>query len=85
MHSTLGQPTPLAEGNGPLLSNTYQLYPGFLYAQAASLAVCRGDFEPDGDVDGADLAQLLKTIANDGSAPFSIGDFVGNFGKSNCK
>ena len=40
---------------------------------------CVGDFEPDGDVDGKDLAGY---ILDDGGV--SLADFAANFGKSGC-
>ena len=40
---------------------------------------CKGDFEPDGDVDGADLAVYIFDAKD-----ISPGDFANNFGKDDC-
>jgi hypothetical protein len=41
-------------------------------------AACEGDFEPDGDVDGSDLAEEARAMAVD------IAVFAGEFGRMNC-
>ena len=41
-------------------------------------SACEGDFEPDGDVDGSDLAEEVRTLAVD------IAVFAGEFGRTNC-
>ena len=41
---------------------------------------CLGDFEPDSDVDGADLVAYI--LSNDG---ISLADFAGNYGKVNSQ
>ena len=41
---------------------------------------CKGDCEPDGDVDGSDLYQYTV-----GNLTVSIDEFVINFGKINCQ
>jgi hypothetical protein len=40
---------------------------------------CDGDFEPDGDVDGSDLAAYISN-----STGIDLGDFAANFGKNDC-
>jgi hypothetical protein len=42
-------------------------------------AICECDFEPDGDVDGSDLAAY---IAN--GAGISLNEFAEEFGRTNC-
>ena len=40
---------------------------------------CEGDFEPDGDVDGNDLADYISD-----SMGISLADFAENFGRNDC-
>ena len=49
---------------------------GLVNAARAALS-CKGDFEPDGDVDGSDLAEYIRSA---GGASFA--DFAASFGKS---
>ncbi|MDB4444639.1 hypothetical protein N9174_04805, partial [bacterium] len=47
---------------------------------------CKGDFEPDGDVDGFDLANQAGigiSVAN-GNTEVSLEDFAENFGRDDC-
>ena len=55
MNSTLGQPTPLIDGDVIPLSTNYELYPGFWY----TLPVMEGNLDGDCDVDRDDLDILL--------------------------
>jgi serine protease AprX len=43
------------------------------------LDLCKGDVEPDGDVDGTDLAEYIS-----GSMVFVLEDFAANFGRNDC-
>jgi hypothetical protein len=43
------------------------------------LLTCDGDFEPDGDVDGKDLAEYISD-----SRDVDLEDFAANFGKDDC-
>jgi subtilisin family serine protease len=43
------------------------------------LDLCKGDFEPDGDVDGADLAEYISY-----SMDITLEDFAENFGRIDC-
>jgi hypothetical protein len=43
-----------------------------------SVEICEGDFEPDGDVDGGDLAHLIDTDA------LEIDIFAEDFGRTDC-
>jgi hypothetical protein len=43
------------------------------------LLLCDGDFEPDGDVDGSDLAEYISD-----SREIGLEDFAANFGKDDC-
>jgi subtilisin family serine protease len=53
---------------------------GWGLVNAARAAVpCIGDFEPDGDVDGSDLAGLVM-----GPASLDLGLFAGQFGRNGC-
>jgi len=72
-NSTLGQPSPLMDPADPPSSSNYNLEPGFWYTVKAA-SVCRGDFEPDGDVDGLDL-----DIFN---SAFAIGDLTADLDNS---
>ena len=40
---------------------------------------CAGDYEPDGDVDGADLANYIID-----SGGISLAEFANNFGRNDC-
>ena len=42
--------------------------------------ICEGDFDPDGDVDGADL---IAYIAD--QTTISLADFAGDFGRTDCQ
>ena len=81
-NGTVGQPSPLIEPADPPWSTNYDLLTGFWYTTGAGLDGCRWDIEPvpgDGDVDGADLAELVNA--------FSAGDvesFARAFGQTNC-
>ena len=47
---------------------------------------CKGDFEPDGDVDGFDLANQAGidiSVAN-ANTEVSLEDFAENFGRDDC-
>ena len=44
------------------------------------LDLCPGDVEPDGDVDGSDLAAYIS-----GSMMIALEDFSANFGRTDCK
>lgn len=83
LNGTIGQPTPLMPETPPLSSANYKFYPGFWYTHA-SLIPCAGDTEPDGDVDGLDLAIYAGELAG-GTATFSIHDFVAGFGRTDCQ
>ena len=76
---TAGQPSPLIDPLAPLISNTYDLYPGFWYALADLESVCPGDFDGDKDVDGAHLVRYIHDSGGLGLDVFAI-----NFGKVNC-
>ena len=69
MNSTMGQPSPLMQGDLNPYSDNYDLYPGFWYTLEASVPQndCPGDFNSDGDVDGSDLAT-----------------FAADFGRTDC-
>ena len=43
------------------------------------LEICEGDVEPDGDVDGSDLAVFISN-----GAGISLGNFTHEFGRNNC-
>ena len=79
--NTLGQPSPVMDPLDPLMSNSYDLYPGFWYTLSTGSLVCEDlssfarafgttnsdadyniscDSEPDGDIDGVDLASFLQ-------------------------
>ena len=49
MLSTIGQPSPLGDGLGPL-------YSGFIY----TVTSCNGDIDLDGDIDGKDLSLFIN-------------------------
>ena len=79
-NSTLEQPSPLKHPFDPPLSLNFILEPGFWYTVKAIFASeCEGDFEPDGDVDGADLAEL---VAN--PALLDLSTFAAEFGRTDC-
>jgi hypothetical protein len=61
----------------PPFSDFYDLYPGFWYAVMGPK--CEGDYDGDGDVDGADLAEYLID-----SGGLDLEVFAANFGKVNC-
>jgi len=77
-NSTLGQPSPLMDPSDPPWSTNYNLESGFWYTVKGT-AVCEFDFEPDGDVDGSDLAEF---IANPDLLDLSI--FAAEFGRTDC-
>ena len=77
--ATMGQPSPLMDPLYPPLSDGYDLYPGFWYTSLNIHDTCMGDFDGDGDVDGADLADYLF---DDGGIAMAI--FAENFGKDSC-
>lgn len=80
---TLGQSTPLMDQTDPPFSFSYFLYPGYWYANDSILS-CAGDTEPDGDVDGEDLA-FFAYEADGGTAILSISDFAAMFGTIDCQ
>jgi len=91
--STLGQSSPLMDPADPPLSSDYNLEPGFWYTVKAA-TVCRGDFEPDCDVDGLDLDVFSTAYAiNDSTADLDnsgvvdtndVSIFAGEFGRIDC-
>ena len=79
-NSTLAQPSPLLDGGLNPFSDNYDNYPGFWYTLMFEVEnTCDGDFEPDGDVDGSDLAEYISY-----SMDIGLGDFAKNFGRDNC-
>ena len=78
----------------PPLSSNYNLEPGFWYTLGAA-SVCKGDFEPDGDVDGLDLDIFKAAYAiNDLTADLNnsgivdtndLAIFAAEFGKMDCQ
>lgn len=48
-------------------------------AAFGNVSPCLGDFEPDGDVDGVDLAKYASN-----SMSIGLGDFASDFGRTNC-
>ena len=78
LEAVLGQPSPLTGPEVTVESESYSLAPGFLQTLAAS---CRGlDREPDGDVDGSDLAGLALA----GPPAANISAFALAFGRDDC-
>lgn len=79
-NSTLGQSSPLTDGNGlfrPPRSDHFILSPGFWYAGGAVPPLtCFGDLEPDYDVDGLDLAGYALAADFTG-----IDGFAASFGR----
>jgi hypothetical protein len=99
--STLGQPSPLMDPANPPWSTNYDLYPGFWYTiETAAVDLCEGDFEPDGDVDGSDLAVFAADFGRtdcgtgepcegnfdeDGDVDGSdLAVFAADFGRTDC-
>lgn len=74
MNGTIGQPSPLADPATPVTGGTYELKPGFWN----TVGSCPFDKEPDGDIDGIDLASYA--LAGDFS---QIQQFALAFGQ-NC-
>ncbi|MHC4756499.1 MAG: hypothetical protein ACYTBP_15305 [Planctomycetota bacterium] len=46
--------------------------------------LCEGDFEPDGDVDGSDLAVFASGFAIGGYDEIDLADFAVEFGTTDC-
>ena len=100
LNGTVGQSSPLPDPADPPFSDSYDMYPGFWYILVASIPPnnCPGDFEPDGDVDGSDLAVFAADFgrtdcSGDCEGDFDIdGDveesdlavFVADFGRTDC-
>jgi hypothetical protein len=65
LNGTLGQPSPLIDPQDPPWSDSYDLLTGFWYTLGASaVSLCPADFQPDGRVDGDDLAILAATFGH---------------------
>lgn len=81
---TIGPSTPLMEATAtPPMSTSHVLYPGFRYTYDSATS-CKGDSEPDGDVDGTDLAAFAEALSISSSTSFNITDFAWVFGRSDC-
>ena len=76
--STLGQPSPLMQGDQNPYSDNYDNYPGFWYTVKGT-DVCEFDFDGDKDVDGSDLAEF---IADPDLLDLSV--FAVEFGRTDC-
>jgi hypothetical protein len=76
---TLGQPSPLVDDPlFPPSSTSYAMLTGFWYTIGGG--GCTWDFEPDGDVDGADLYEFINA--------FNLADvpsFAAEFGSAGCE
>jgi hypothetical protein len=100
-NSTVGQSSPLMNPADPPYSDNYDLYPGFWYTiETAAVDLCEGDFEPDGDVDGSDLAVFAADFGrtdcgtgepcegdfdNDNDVDGSdLAVFAADFGRTDC-
>jgi hypothetical protein len=85
LKSTLGQSTPLMDPADPPYSDSFDAYPGFWYTVAPALGgYCIYDFEPDGDVDGKDLAAFIQDLISGMVGSGDLADFTGEFGRSPC-
>lgn len=64
LNGTLGQPSPLIDPLDPPWSTHYDLLSGFWYTTGNALpfSLCPADFQPDGRVDGDDLAILAASF-----------------------
>ena len=75
---TLGQPSPLVDDPlFPPSSTSYAMLTGFWYTIGGG---CTWDFEPDGDVDGADLYEFINA--------FNLADvpsFAAEYGSEGCE
>ncbi|MCD4722177.1 MAG: hypothetical protein K8S13_20290 [Desulfobacula sp.] len=71
--STLGQPSPIKS----MASDHFGVYSGFWYTVMPM--GCVWDFEPDGDVDGADLKMFIQ-----GGIGSDLESFAGEFGRADC-
>jgi hypothetical protein len=68
MEGTLGQPSPIIDPLLPPQSTNYDLLTGFWYTVGITppFSACPADFEPDGDVDDDDLAELAAGFGHSG-------------------
>jgi hypothetical protein len=74
----IGQPTPLLTTAPTAVSASYDLAPGFLHTLAGG--ACGFDREPDGDIDGLDLAGLAAAGPQTGE----VSAFAAAFGRNDC-
>lgn len=80
-HTVLAQPTPLMDQDMAPASESFILYPGYLYAFSTG-SFCPWDLSspPDGDVDGQDLYQFIE----DNFGPEFFEEFSTEFGRDDC-
>ena len=71
--STVGQPSALMGPEGPPMSNSYDIYPGYFYTLLS--LYCPADMDKDGDVDGFDVFLYLPD-----TSIMNMLDFATDFG-----
>ena len=76
LNGTVGQPSPLIDPDDPPWSTNYDLLTGFWYTVGGG---CTYDYDTDGDVDGADLAEFLNAFD-----PMNLPSFTAQFGRNDC-
>ncbi len=81
--AVLGQPSPIADQDATPTSDSYDLYPGYLYTLVSG-SVCIWDLSSpfDGDVDGLDLHLFIDYEYD--TTQYLEG-FSGEFGRTDCR
>lgn len=84
--TVLGQPTPLMDQDLAPASDSFILYPGYLYAFSTG-TFCPWDLSDplDGDVDGQDLYDFIDLYGSPGGYDAThLPDFSTEFGRDDC-
>lgn len=76
--STLGQSSPVKS----MASDHFSLKSGFW--QTMTQGGCVWNFEPDGDLDGADLQMFIQGTGPGGYGPSELQSFTNEFGRTDC-